>query len=65
MTPAEEARMIVLGPDGKGPDQGQATWALRMMVRALTLHPWLNTPEDNRRLAVARAIMRLRRERAS
>lgn len=57
----EEARRIVYGADGKGPDRGQATWALRNMVRALSLHPWLNDADDTHRLAVAREILRLRR----
>jgi phosphotransferase system HPr-like phosphotransfer protein len=31
---------------------------LRNMVKALSLHPWNNTPEENKRLADAKRILR-------
>jgi hypothetical protein len=36
----------------------QPVWALRAMVKALSMHAWLNTPEDNARLSAARFIIR-------
>jgi hypothetical protein len=45
----EQARKIVGNQPG---------WALVNMVKALKLHPWLNTPEDNERLKAAKIILR-------
>jgi len=36
----------------------QPTWALRNMVKALSLHPWLNTETDKQRLKAARIVIR-------
>ncbi len=36
----------------------QSRWVLRNMVRALSLHAWMNDAEDKRRLAAARYILR-------
>ena len=30
------------------------TWELRNMVRALSFHRWLNTPQESQRLALAK-----------
>ena len=30
------------------------TWELRNMIRALSFHRWLNTPEESQRLALAK-----------
>lgn len=38
----------------------QPTWALKNMVKALSLHQWLNDAEDTRRLAAAKFILRAR-----
>jgi hypothetical protein len=45
----EEAKKII----GRQP-----TWALRNMVKALSLHPWLNTETDKQRLKAARIVLR-------
>jgi len=39
----------------------QPTWALKNMVRALSLHSWLNDAEDDARLAAAKIVLRARR----
>lgn len=36
---------------------------LRQMIKALKLHSWLNTPEDNRRLAAAKIAVRYQNPR--
>lgn len=36
----------------------QPHWALRNMVKALSMLPLMNTPEDNERLAAAKYILR-------
>ena len=36
------------------------TWELRNMVRALSLMPWLNTPEDKARKSEAERELKLR-----
>tara|TARA_R110002020_G_scaffold31877_3_gene98798 strand:- start:2591 stop:2749 length:159 start_codon:yes stop_codon:yes gene_type:complete len=36
----------------------QPSWALRNMVKALSLHPWLNTASDNKRLVAAKLILK-------
>ena len=38
----------------------QPTWALRNMVRALDMLPWLNTDEDRERQAAARVVIKER-----
>lgn len=35
----------------------QPTWALRNMVKALQLMPFLNTPDDVRRLKAAQVVL--------
>ena len=34
----------------------QPAWALRNMIKALELHPWLNTPAEQQRLIAARIV---------
>lgn len=36
------------------------TWELRAIIKALSLHPWLNSPEENQRLADAKAELTTR-----
>jgi hypothetical protein len=36
----------------------QPKWALRNMVKALTMLPWLNDEEDKQRLAAAKLILK-------
>ena len=36
----------------------QPKWALAAMVKALSLHPWRNTPEDERRLKAAKIALK-------
>ena len=36
----------------------QPKWAIRNMVKALSVHAWLNTREDNIRLQAARIALR-------
>jgi hypothetical protein len=33
-------------------------WEIRMMAKALSLHPWLNTDEESKRLQAARYAIR-------
>ena len=40
----------------------RATWELKQIVRALSLHPWLNTPEENARLERAKKLLKLRKK---
>ncbi len=35
----------------------QPTWALKNMVKALSMHSWLNTQEENERLSAAQLIL--------
>ena len=35
----------------------QPTWALKNMVKALSMHSWLNTAEENERLSAAQLIL--------
>ena len=35
----------------------QPTWALKNMVKALSMHSWLNTPAENERLSAAQFIL--------
>ena len=41
----------------------QPTFALRNMVRALNLLPYLNTPDDLRRLEAAKVVLQGRKAR--
>jgi len=36
------------------------TWELKQIVRALSLHPWLNTPEEKARLERAKKLLKSR-----
>jgi len=36
----------------------RARWEIRAIARALSLHQWLNTPEENQRLKAARLILK-------
>ena len=38
------------------------TWELKQIVRALSLHPWLNTQEENARLERAKKLLKLRKK---
>ena len=38
----------------------QPTYALRNMVKALSMHSWLNTDEENERLVKARLLLKQR-----
>ena len=35
----------------------QPTWALKNMIKALSLHAWLNTPEENERLQASKIVL--------
>ena len=37
------------------------TWELINMVKALSLHSWLNTEEEEKRLTEAKKILKLRK----
>jgi len=37
------------------------TWELKNMVKALSLHSWLNTQEEEKRLLEAKKILKLRK----
>lgn len=39
----------------------QSTWALKNMVKALSMMTWRNTVEDEKRLAAAKLIIKERR----
>ena len=41
----------------------QPKWAIRNMVKALNMHPWLNTDEDNRRLEAGKICLRTQNPR--
>lgn len=41
----------------------QSTHMLRNMVAALKLAPWLNTPEDEKRLAAAKLVLKARKSK--
>ena len=41
----------------------QPTWALTNMVKALSMHPWLNTEAEDERLYAARMVLRNRRQK--
>ena len=36
----------------------QQSWAIRNMIKALSMHQWLNTPEDKRRLEAAKIALK-------
>lgn len=36
----------------------QPLWALKNMAKALSMHPWLNTAEDDRRLEAAKVLLK-------
>ena len=36
----------------------QPIWALKNMAKALSMCPWLNTAEENRRLEAARVLLK-------
>ena len=36
------------------------TWELKQIVRALSLHPWLNTQAENARLERAKKLLKSR-----
>ena len=36
------------------------TWELKQIVRALSLHPWVNTPQENARLERAKKLLKSR-----
>lgn len=38
------------------------TWELKNIVKALSLHSWLNTEEEKERLLEAKKILKLRRK---
>ena len=38
----------------------QPAWAVRRMVHALSLLPWLNTAEEDQRLEAAKIVLALR-----
>ena len=40
----------------------QPTWAIANMVKALSMHTWLNTEEEEARLYAARLVLRNRRK---
>jgi hypothetical protein len=50
----EEAKKIV---------GNQPTWALKNMVKALQMLPWMNTPEDEQRLIAAKVVLRERNKK--
>jgi hypothetical protein len=33
-------------------------WAIRNMIKALSMHSWNNTPEENKRLEAAKIVMK-------
>lgn len=36
----------------------QPKWAIKNMVKALSMHPWLNTPEENQRMQAAKIVLK-------
>jgi hypothetical protein len=36
----------------------QPKWAIKNMVKALSLHSWQNTPEENERLAAGKLVLK-------
>jgi len=47
--------------DAKAIVGNQPTYALRNMVKALQMLPWLNTEEDKQRLAAAKVVLASRK----
>lgn len=45
----EEAKKIV---------GNQPKWALKNMVKALSMHSWLNTPEETKRLEAGKLLLK-------
>lgn len=43
--------------------KNQPTYALKNMVKALGMHSWLNTKEENERLEVAKIELKQRKNR--
>jgi exoribonuclease R len=41
----------------------QAKWEIKNMVKALSMLPWLNTPEDNRRLEAGKVCLKTQNPR--
>ena len=41
----------------------QPSWAIRNMVTALSMHQWLNTPEDKRRLEAGKIALKTKNPR--
>ena len=37
------------------------TWELAAIVKALSLHPWLNTSEENERLEACKGVLKARK----
>ena len=35
----------------------QPTWAVQNMIKALSIHSWMNTAEDSKRLEAARIVL--------
>ena len=61
---AEEARVDASGAAAMSADEMitclgscRARWEIAAMIKALSLHPWLNTPAETKRLEAARAAM--------
>ena len=50
----EQARKIV----GNQPD-----WAIKNMIKALSIHSWLNTSEDQERLLAAKIVLKYRNKK--
>ena len=36
----------------------QPRWAVHNMIKALSLHPWLNNKEETRRLVAAKIVLK-------
>ena len=36
----------------------RARWEVKAMVKALSFHPWLNTPEETKRLQAGKIILK-------
>ena len=36
----------------------QPKWAIKNMVKALNIHPWLNTAEEKKRLQAAKIVLK-------
>ena len=40
-----------------------ATWELKAIIKALSLHSWLNTPEETARLKEAKRVLKERNKK--